>query len=44
MMVRDHTSVNNKATALAKKLNLTPEESETRRSLKSDPVAPLPAP
>src|SRR5689334_7323053 len=36
MMVRDHTSVNAKATALAKKLNLTPEESDTSRSLKSD--------
>src|SRR5438128_324635 len=27
MMVRDHTSVNEQATALAKKLNVTPEES-----------------
>lgn len=36
LMVTDHTSVNNKATALAKKLNLTPEESDTSRSLKSD--------
>jgi putative membrane protein len=36
LMVRDHTSVNNKATALVKKLNVTPEESETSRSLKSD--------
>jgi putative membrane protein len=36
MMVRDHTSVNKKATALANKLNLTPEESDTSRSLKSD--------
>jgi putative membrane protein len=36
LMVRDHTSVNNQATALAKKLNLTPEESATSRSLKSD--------
>ena len=36
LMVRDHTSVNKKATALAKKLNLTPEESDTSRSLKSD--------
>ena len=36
MMVRDHTSVNKKATALAKKLNITPEESDTSRSLKSD--------
>ena len=36
MMVTDHTSVNKKATALAKKLKLTPEESDTSRSLKSD--------
>lgn len=36
LMVRDHTSVNNQATALAKKLNVTPEESATSRSLKSD--------
>jgi putative membrane protein len=36
MMVTDHTSVNKKATALAKKLKLTPEESDTSRSLKAD--------
>jgi putative membrane protein len=36
LMVRDHTSVNEQATALAKKLNLTPEESATSRSLKAD--------
>ena len=36
MMVRDHTSVNTQATALAKKLNVTPEESATSKSLKSD--------
>jgi putative membrane protein len=36
LMIRDHTSVNKKATALAKKLNITPEESDTSRSLKSD--------
>ena len=35
-MIRDHTSVNKKATALAKKLKITPEESDTSRSLKSD--------
>lgn len=35
LMVRDHTSVNNKAAALVKKLNVTPEESDTSRSLKS---------
>ena len=36
LMVRDHTSVNNQATALAKKLNVTPEESATSRKLHSD--------
>src|SRR5215831_17171506 len=36
LMVRDHSSVNKKATALVKKLNVTPEESDTSRSLKSD--------
>lgn len=36
MMVRDHTSVNKKAMDLAKKLNLTPEESETSRTLKAN--------
>ena len=36
LMVRDHTSVNNQATQLAKKLDLTPEASATSRSLKSD--------
>jgi putative membrane protein len=35
-MVRDHTAVNAKATALAKKLNVTPEESATSKSLKAD--------
>ena len=35
-MVRDHTAVNAKATALAKKLGVTPEESATSTSLKSD--------
>lgn len=34
-MVRDHTAVNAKATALAKKLGVTPEESDTSKSLKS---------
>jgi putative membrane protein len=34
-MVRDHTAVNAKATALAKKLGVTPEASETSNSLKS---------
>lgn len=34
-MVRDHGAVNAKATALAKKLGVTPEESATSESLKS---------
>jgi putative membrane protein len=36
LMVRDHTSVNNQADQLAKKLNVTPEESPTSQSLKSE--------
>src|ERR1041385_7300272 len=36
LMVRDHTSVNKQATDLAKKLNITPEQSPTSQSLKSD--------
>jgi putative membrane protein len=35
LMVRDHTSVNEQASALAKKLGLTPAESATSRSLKA---------
>jgi putative membrane protein len=35
-MIRDHTAVNDKAAALAKKVNLTPEASDTSKSLKSD--------
>ena len=35
-MIRDHTAVNAKASALAKKLGMTPEASDTSRSLKSD--------
>ena len=35
-MVRDHTAVNAKATALAKKLGVIPAESDTSKSLKSD--------
>src|SRR3954470_12892587 len=35
-MVRDHTAVNAKATALAKKLGVTPEESDTSKSLKAN--------
>ena len=42
LMVRDHTSVNNQATQLAKKLNVTPEESPTSRSLKVDGVKTWP--
>jgi putative membrane protein len=34
-MVRDHTAVNAQATALAKKLGVIPEESDTSKSLKS---------
>jgi putative membrane protein len=36
LMVRDHTSVNNQATALAQKLNPTPQESATSQALKAD--------
>jgi putative membrane protein len=32
-MVRDHTSVNDQALALLKKLNVTPEDNDTSRSL-----------
>ncbi len=35
LMVRDHTSVNEQATSLVKKLGVTPEESATSRSLQS---------
>ncbi|HEU4770512.1 MAG TPA: DUF4142 domain-containing protein, partial [Candidatus Udaeobacter sp.] len=35
-MIRDHTAVNDKAAALAKKINLTPEASDTSKSLKAD--------
>ena len=35
-MIRDHTAVNAKAAALAKKLGMTPELSDTSKSLKSD--------
>jgi putative membrane protein len=34
-MITDHTAVNNQASGLVKKLNVTPEESDTSRSLKS---------
>jgi len=35
-MVRDHSAVNDKAIALAKKLGVTPEASDTSKSLKAD--------
>jgi putative membrane protein len=35
-MIRDHTAVNDKAIALAKKLGVTPEVSDTSKSLKSN--------
>jgi putative membrane protein len=35
-MVRDHSAVNEKAIALAKKLGVTPEESDTSKSVKSN--------
>jgi putative membrane protein len=35
-MVRDHTAVNEKAIALAKKLGVTPEASDTSKNLKSN--------
>ena len=35
-MIRDHTAVNDKAIALAKQLGVTPEESDTSKSLKSN--------
>ena len=35
-MIRDHTAVNAQAIALAKKLGITPEPSDTSKSLKSD--------
>lgn len=40
-MVTDHTGVNNQAVALVKKLNVTPEESDTSRSLKKNGAATL---
>ena len=36
MMVRDHTAVNEKAAALVKKLGVTPEESDTSKTLKEN--------
>ena len=34
LMIKDHTAVNDKATALVKKLNVKPEPSDTSKSLK----------
>ena len=36
LMIRDHTSVNEQATALAKKLNVTPEPSAASKGLKQN--------
>jgi putative membrane protein len=38
-MITDHTGVNKQATALVKKLNVTPEESDTSKSLKKNGAA-----
>lgn len=35
-MIKDHTGVNEKASALVKKLNVTPEDNPTSQQLKSD--------
>lgn len=40
-MVTDHTGVNKQATALVKKLKVTPEESDISKSLKSDGEATI---
>lgn len=37
-MVRDHKAVNDKALALVKKLNVTPEDNDTSKSLTQDAV------
>lgn len=39
LMVADHTGVNKQATALVKKLNVTPEESDISKSLKQGGAA-----
>lgn len=41
MMVDDHTGVNRQATALVRKLNVTPADSDTSNSLKSGGTANL---
>ncbi|HVY90261.1 MAG TPA: DUF4142 domain-containing protein [Hyphomonadaceae bacterium] len=40
-MVRDHQAVNDKALALVKKLNVTPDDNETSQALKKDADAKL---
>lgn len=40
-MVRDHTAVNDKATALLKKLKVTPQDNPTSQGLKKDADAKL---
>jgi putative membrane protein len=40
-MITDHTGVNKQASALVKKLKVTPEESATSKSLKDDGAATL---
>jgi putative membrane protein len=39
LMITDHTGVNKQATALVKKLNVTPEESDTSKALKEGGAA-----
>lgn len=41
LMVTDHTGVNKQATALVKKLNVTPEENATSKKLKADGEATI---
>ncbi len=41
LMITDHTGVNKQASALVKKLNVTPEESATSKSLKENGAATL---
>jgi putative membrane protein len=40
-MVKDHTAVNDQALALVKKLNVTPEDNATSKSLSKDAAAKL---
>ncbi|GAB3552298.1 DUF4142 domain-containing protein [Noviherbaspirillum agri] len=41
LMINDHSGVNKQAVALVRKLNVTPEENDISRSLKSDGAATL---